>query len=71
MHKPLRHLEALNKEYLFIVSNCDSAFTEWNTLTSSKLQTPTIMEDESSGESEQHCYRSNGMTPLRYTRKLN
>ena len=54
-----KHLEAnaqalealrstLNKEYLMMVSNCDSAFAVWNTLSSSKLQTPTIMEDESS-----------------------
>ena len=27
----------LNKEYLCLVSNCDSAFAVWNTLTSSKL----------------------------------
>ena len=46
----------LNKEYLSIISNCDSAFTVWNTLTSSELQTPNIMEDGSSGESEQQCY---------------
>ena len=59
----------LNKEYLSIVSNCDSAFAVWNTLTTSKLQTPTIVEDKSSGE--QQCYMSKGMTPLRYTRKLN
>ena len=43
-----KHLEAnalalevlrstLNKEYLFIVSNCDSAFAVWNTLTSLAL----------------------------------
>jgi len=38
----------LNKEYLMMVSNCDSTFAVWNTLTSSKLQTPTIVEDESS-----------------------
>ena len=44
----------LNKEYLCLVSNCDSAFSVWNTLTSFKLQTPTIVEDESSeDESEQ------------------
>ena len=42
----------LNKEYLMMVSNCDSTFAVWNMLTSSKLQTPTIVEDESSGESE-------------------
>ena len=47
----------LNKEYLMMISHCDSAFTVWNTLTSLALQTPNIMEEESSGgESEQHCY---------------
>ena len=43
----------LSKEYLFLVSNCDSAFVVWNTLTSSKLQLPIQTEDESSEESEQ------------------
>ena len=38
----------LNKEYLMIVSNCDSAFAVWNTLTSSKLQLSIQMEKESS-----------------------
>ena len=28
----------LNKEYLSMISNCDSAFTVWNTLTSSKFK---------------------------------
>ena len=37
----------LNKEYLMIVSDCDSAFAVWNTLTSSKLQLPIQTEDES------------------------
>ena len=46
----------LNKEYLMLVSNCDSAFTVWNTLTSLKLQTSNIMEKESSREPEQACY---------------
>ena len=47
----------LNKDYFMMVSHCDFAFAVWNTLTSSKLQTPNIMEKESSGgESEQHCY---------------
>ena len=46
----------LNKEYLSMVSNCDSAFAVWNTLTSSELQSPNIVEDESSEKSEQHCY---------------
>ena len=54
----------LNKEYLCLVYNCDSAFAVWNTLTSSKLQTPTIMEDESNGESEQHCYMVQGNDSL-------
>ena len=58
-------LEALRstlyKEYLMLVSNCDSAFAVWNTLTSSKLQKPTIVEDESSeDESEQRCYMVQG-----------
>ena len=43
----------LNKEYLSMVSHCDSAFAVWNTLTSPKLQMPIIMEEEPSGESEQ------------------
>ena len=54
----------LNKEYLMIVSNCDSAFAVWNTLTSSELQTPNIVEDESSGESEQQCYMVQGNDSL-------
>ena len=44
----------LNKEYLCMISYCDSSFAVWNTLTSPMLQTPIIMEKESSGgESEQ------------------
>jgi len=51
----------LSKEYLSLVSHCDSAFAVWNTLTSSELQTPNIVEKESSGgESEQHCYMVQG-----------
>jgi len=38
----------LNKEYLFMVSHCDSAFAVRNTLTSPKLQTSNIEEKESS-----------------------
>ena len=38
----------LSKEHLMLVSNFDSAFTVWNILTNSKLQTPNIMEKESS-----------------------
>ena len=49
----------LNKEYLSMVSNCDSAFA-----VCSKLQTSTFVEDESSGESEQHCYMVQGNDSL-------
>ena len=46
----------LNKEYLMMVFNCDSAFAVWNTLTSPALQKTNHVEMESSGgESEQHC----------------
>ena len=55
-----------SKEYLFMISHCDSAFAVWNTLTSPKPQMPNYVEEESSGgESEQHYYWSKGMTPLR------
>ena len=48
----------LNKEYLCMVSHCDSAFAVWNTLTSPKLQTPKYVEEESSGDkSDQYCYK--------------
>ena len=40
----------LSKEYLCMISHCDSVFAVWNTLTSSELQTPNIMEKESSEE---------------------
>ena len=46
----------LSKDYLCMVSHCDSAFAVWNTLTFCELQMPNIVEKESSGESEQHCY---------------
>ena len=35
-----------------------------NTLTTSELQTPNIVEDESSGESEQQCYMVQGNDSL-------
>ena len=55
----------LSKEYLMMVSHCDSAFAVWNTLTSSELQTPTIMEKESSeNESDQYCYMVQGNDSL-------
>jgi len=34
----------LSKEYLCIVSHCDSVFTLWNTLTSPVLQTTKYVE---------------------------
>ena len=56
----------LNKKYLFMISNCDSAFAVWNTLTSPKFQTPNIVEKKSSeDESEQQCYMIQGNTLLR------
>ena len=49
--------QKLSKEYLSIVSHCDSAFAVWNTLTSSKLQPTKYVEEESSGdESDESCY---------------
>ena len=51
----LKH--SLSKDYLSMVSHCDSAFAVWNTLTSLKLQT-NIVEKESSGdESDDACYK--------------
>ena len=62
----------LNKEYLMIVFNCDSAFAVWNTLTSSKLQLTNHVEKESSGdESTNIATWSKGMTPLRYIQNPN
>ena len=57
--------KALSKEYLNMVSHCDSASVVWNTLTSPKLQTPNIVEKESSGgESEQHYFMVQGNDSL-------
>ena len=48
-----------------MISHCDFAFTVWNTLTSSKLQTPKVVEDESSGEeSDDACYMVQGNDSL-------
>ena len=50
-------MRTLSKEYLMLVSHCDSAFTVWNTFTSPKPQTTNHVEKESSeDESEQACY---------------
>ena len=47
----LKH--SLSREYLSMISHCDSAFAVWNTLTSPKLQTTNHVEKESSeAESE-------------------
>ena len=57
----IKHIEAnaqalevlrstLSKDYLMTVSNCDSAFVVWNTLTSPKLQTSKYVEEASSGD---------------------
>jgi len=55
----------LSKEYLSMISHCDSAFAVWNTLTFSELQTPNIVEKESSeDEFEQHCYMVQGNDSL-------
>jgi len=51
----------LSKDYLFIVSHCDSAFAVWNTLTSSELQTINNVDKESSREeSDQACFMVQG-----------
>ena len=48
-----------------MISHCDSAFAVWNTLTSFELQTPNIVEKESSGDdSNQHCYLVQGNDSL-------
>ena len=55
----------LNKKYLSMISNCDSTFAVWNTLTSFKFQLPIQMEKESSeDESEQRCYMLQGNDSL-------
>ena len=55
----------LSKEYLCVVSHCDSAFVVWNTLTSPKLQTSNFVAEESSGgESKQACYMVQGNDSL-------
>ena len=38
----LKH--SLSKEYLFLISHCDSTFAVWNTLTSPELQTTNNVE---------------------------
>ena len=71
MHKALMALRStLNKEYLCLVSHCDSIFAVWNTLASPALQTSNIMEKESSeDESEQQCYMVQGNDSLEVNSK--
>ena len=55
----------LSKNYLCMISHCDSTFAVWNTLTSPKLQTPNLMEKESSeDESDDACYMVQGNDSL-------
>ena len=62
----------LSKDYLSIISHCDSDFVVWNTLTSPELQIIINVEKEFSGEeSDQPCFMDKGMTPLRYIQILN
>ena len=59
----LRH--TLSKDYLSIISHCDSAFAVWNALTSPELQTTNNVEKESSGEeSDQACFMIRGNDSL-------
>jgi len=59
----LKH--TLSKEYLSIVSHCDSAFAVWNTLTSPALQTMKYAEKESCrDESDDACYMVQGNDSL-------
>ena len=64
----IKHIEAngqvlealrstLSKDYLMIVSYCDSTFAVWNTLISPKLQTPKYVEKAPVvEESDETCY---------------
>ena len=47
----------LSKDYLSMVSHCDSAFAVWSTLISPELQTMKYVEKESNeDESDDACY---------------
>jgi len=51
----LRHI--LSKDYLSIISYCNSAFAVWNTFTSPELQRIDYMEKELLvDESDETCY---------------
>ena len=51
----------LSKDYLSMISHCDSALAVWNTLTSPTLQTMKHVEKEFSGdEYDDACYMVQG-----------
>jgi len=57
--------KSLSKEYLNIVSHCNSAFAVWNILTSPELQTQINEKEKSSGEeSDQRCLMVQGNDSL-------
>ena len=57
--------KSLSKEYLNMISHCDSAFAVWNIFTPPKLQLSNQEEKESSGEeSNQHCFMVQGNDSL-------
>ena len=62
----------LNKKYLMLVSNLDSAFVVWNKLTTSPPSFNCQSNRRNLVENPSHnASWSKGLTPLRYTRKLN
>ena len=59
----LRH--TLSKDQFSLISHCDSAFAEWNTLTSLTEQMTYVLKKESSGdESDQACFMVQGIDSL-------
>jgi len=55
----------LSKDYLSIISHCDSAFAVWNSLTSPELQTTNNVEKEYlMDESDETCYMVQGIDSL-------
>jgi len=57
----------LSRDYLSIVSHCDSTFAVWNTLISPEQQTTNNVEREVIvDESDEACIWPKGLTPLRY-----
>ena len=57
-----------NKEHISLISLCDSAFTVWNTFTSSKEQTINKLEREAIvDEPNEACYMVQGIDSLEVT----